>query len=922
MKKFLFPVAAALWALSALAENPPAPTAPAAPSPTVAEQDDDAPAPAAPKPDPAAAQYWQAIKLLGSKKPAEQEAGRTALQAAADLEYLHAQVQLAQCHLTGGYGFKKDERRAINLLRLAAERGSGFAQVSLGACYASGTGIRTDETKAAEWLRAALAPAADFSRPTPPADFEFAADTETDGVVGQQAADPANGARASAHFLLGVLLAKGKKDAEAQEHFVAAASAGPDGRDGVFQAAVTAALNFAFGHGTPRDLDKAHAMLERSRHLTARLGVNLIHNYSTLKLVDEFAIADLEQDADAAARRVETGLQFKIAAQFADKKSKDYNPAEAARWYELAAQNGEGWAMVQLAFLHADGSLGKTDLTKAFEWLEKAGSGDKPKDFLGAANLALCYANGIGTTKDSAKAGAIFQKLKENDLVCHLGSIGQAPTALITRDQLIALMQTWAKKKSDPHAQFLWGLLLMDARYEHADFDDGLRWIKKGAKAKDGPALRQLGYLHERLYWRLGETREQGLKEAAECYRQATEANDVPGMNNYALLLSDGLGVPRDTERAETLYLRALQLLPDYTAAHNNLAVLYRSRLNTMQTPGQAEQRAALVAKVLEHFEAAAAGSEAVAAKNLGDIYREGEIAPRDYRRAYGYYEQAAGLGLPMVHLTLGDMHELGQGVPVTLTEAAYHYRLAALAGNFEALRRLVNFYIEGRGVSTDLDRAMFWLRRLALFHPGALPTACDILIHKGDFENALKILRQLANSDNDVLAGYANNRLSECYLAGWGVKPNPAKAKKYFDVAVKKGDSEALTKLGMDLMKDKKAAEGVAMFERAAAKSRDANFYLGQLYYFGTDVPKDEAKALAYLHTAAERGQAGALYFLAGLTFNGAAGAPSLEEAVRFATQAESLGHPKAAALRTRLEQRLKENARPTEQSARARAS
>lgn len=921
MHRLLWLLATLCLTQSAIAENPPAPAAPAAPA--IEHDDDDGPdATPVAKPDPSAEKYWQAIKLLGSKLPAERDAGKVALQAAADLEFVHAQVQLAQCHLTGSYGFKKDERRAVNLLRLAAERGNGFALVSLGACSVTGTGTRKDEEKATEWLRKAIAPDADFSRPTPPPDFEFGANNDDGGIVGQQVGDPANAARASAHFLLGALLAKEKRLAEAQEHFVAAASAGPDGRDGIFQAAVTAALNFAFGQGVPRDLEKAHAMLERSRHLTARLGVNLIHNYSSLKLVDEFAIADLEEGADAIGQQIESGLQNKIAAQFADKKSKEYNPAEAARWYELAAQNGEGWAMLQLALLHADGRLGRVDLAQAFAWLEKAGGGDKPKNQLATANLAICHANGIGTAKDPAKATALFQKYKESDLICYLGTIGQTPTTLISREQLIELMETWARKKNDPRAQYFWGLLLTDARYEKNDFDAGLRWLKKAAKAKDGPALSQLGFLHDRYYWRMDESKEEGAKLAADFYRQAAEVNHVGGMGNFALLLAEGRGVTKDEKRAEELYLRCLTLKPDHTPAHNNLAVLYRARLNARAATAPGTELAPLRAKILEHFEAAATGGEAVAAQNLGDIYREGSVTPQDYRRAYGYYEQAASLGWQKAHLILGEMHEQGEGVPVTLTEAAYHYRLAALNGDFEALRRLANFYIAGKGVSLDLDRAMFWLRRMVFFYPGALPTMCDILIRKGDYENATKILKQLLDHKNDFLAGYAYNRLSECYLAGLGVKKNPERARKYFDLAVKKGDGDALTKLGMDRMKEKKTAEGIALFERAATTSREANFYLGQLYYFGTDVPKDEKKALTYFHAAADRNHTDAMFFLAALTFNRAEGAPPLDEAVRFAEQAETFGHPKAADLRAKLEKRRQETARPTEQSARSRAS
>ncbi|HET7537946.1 MAG TPA: tetratricopeptide repeat protein, partial [Candidatus Didemnitutus sp.] len=228
------------------------------------------------KADPAEEKFWQGVTLLGHKSTADQAAGRTALQAAADLEFLHAQTLLADCYLSGSYGFPKDPRKAVNLLRLAAERGNAFAMVSLGSCLLTGTGVRKDQEKAAFWLNAALAPDANFSRPTPPDDFTGPENEPT--VAGEVETDPVDSARATAHYLLGQINTQDKKLAEGQAHYVAAATAGTDGRAGIYPAAVYAAMNYALGHGVPRDQVKANEMLDQSRKLTARLGITLVHN--------------------------------------------------------------------------------------------------------------------------------------------------------------------------------------------------------------------------------------------------------------------------------------------------------------------------------------------------------------------------------------------------------------------------------------------------------------------------------------------------------------------------------------------------------------------------------------------------------------------------------------------------------------------
>ena len=140
------------------------------------------------------------------------------------------------------------------------------------------------------------------------------------------------------------------------------------------------------------------------------MGVSLIHNYVSLKIVDEFAVADLEDEVTAAGAGTQSNVQYQIAQGLADKKSKDYNAAEAARWYELAAENGQTWAMVSLGLMYAQGELGQPDPVKAFQWFEKAGGGEKLKNVLGVANLGICLQQGYGTQRSGAGSRPFQEK--------------------------------------------------------------------------------------------------------------------------------------------------------------------------------------------------------------------------------------------------------------------------------------------------------------------------------------------------------------------------------------------------------------------------------------------------------------------------------------------------------------------------------
>lgn len=876
--------------------------------------------------DPAAEKFWQAVKLLESKQADEVITGRKFLVDSSDHEYTHAQVLLGNCLISGSYGFAKDPRKAVNLFRLAAERNNAFAKVSLGTCYATGTGLRKDEAKAAEWLTGALAEHADFSRPIPPVDFAQDPDRPGGEVAGELANDPVSSSQASAHFLLGQILTRQNKLAEAQAHLVAAASVGPDGRSGIYQAAVDAAVNYAFGRGTARDPAKATELLQQSRRLGARAGVSLIHNYVSLKIVDEFAVADLEEEVKEAGAGYESAVQVQIAQTLADKKSKDYNVAEAVRWYELAAENEQAWAMLSLAFIYAHGDLGQPDPAKAFFWFEKVGGGEKPKHILGVTNLAICLQQGLGTSKDEARAAELFKKNRSNDFICYLGTIGQAPTKAVTAEEDLQINQRWATEKNDAQAQFVLGLRYLSGFGVTANVEQSAHWLKKAAKAKHGEALCLLGWLYQVHPQQYGfRDPEKAARAATECYKVAGEVGSVDGLANYANSLNSGFGVEKNVAKAIATYNECLKIDPNHSRSHSNLAAIYNYKLIVAADEGVSFGTVEWKTEMLDHYEKSMRQAVPFGAIGLGDLYYEGRFVPRDLNKAYAYFEQATTVptNKAAAHYRLGYMHEFGQGVPVTYTEAAYHYRLASLEGNVPALRRLVDFYITGTGVSLDFDRAAYWLNYMVqLGQADALPTMADVLLKKHDYEHAVKLLNSLINSSNRAISGFAYERLSQCYRAGQGVEKNPKRAEKYLLVAVELGNGNAVTTVAHRQIARGEIKEGIVNLTWAAKTSDVAAFNLGQMYFFGTNVTQDRPKGLDYLKQASEKNNSDAQYFLAGLTWNHDPDAPVLDVAISLAQKAENLGNAKAADLREKLEKRRKAGTDTPEENTRTRSS
>jgi TPR repeat protein len=876
--------------------------------------------PDAPREDPALALYWQAQKLFRSKVPADLARGRALLEQAADGENSHAENYLGVCLQHGLHGFAKNTRKAANWYLLAAQRGNAYAQANLGLCQLYGTGVRKDREKARQSLAAATADDANYETLVPPDDF-FDAPAVKDSppgeatLSGQLPIPLADRYRAFAHFALGELNAQEKKEADAQAQFVKAATAGEGGRAGIRDAAIKAAINYAFGLGVPRDLSRANQMLEQSKKLTRQQAIAYVHGLVEEKRLDDFAQADFEEEVATKSDEAQQRIQFAIAGSFADPKSKDYNPQEAARWYELAAEGKDAaWAMLSLAFLHHDGSLGKKDPEQAFKWFKEAS--ERGKHVLGSSNLAICYQHGLGTAKDTAKADELFKANREKSIVAHLGTLGRCPADILTYEQELALTKTWATKEKDPHACYLYGMRFLYGWGVKADIRDAESWLKRAAKSGHGPAWRELGNLYMGLGLAFGLNGKESLLKAHDCYQKAADANDADGIANLADLYAPptpGENTTRtrfitpDEDKALALYERCLEIDPKNGRAHNNLAVIYGRRGFPSASRFQMLPDQEAIDKMLMHYKAAHEAGIATAALNLGNLYYEGALGEKDYQSAYTYFEAAANDGDIRARKRLAEMHERGEGVPVTYREAAYHYRLAAIGGDTDSLARLCTFYIQGKGVSQDYDRASMWLSMLAQRgRSGALVTLGDLMLRREQHAEALKFFKRLIGTRNDYLMGAGYDRLSRMYAGGLGVKADAGRSQNYHEKAVALGNASAIYTDALKLIAEKKFTEALPLVKKASANgSVDAEYQLSAMYYLGQGVPVDKTLAMKHCLSAADKGNHDAQISLCILALKGSPDAPDLEAAIRYAESAETGGHPKAGMIRKKLEEK-----------------
>ncbi len=102
----------------------------------------------------------------------------------------------------------------------------------------------------------------------------------------------------------------------------------------------------------------------------------------------------LAQAGDAEA-------QYRLGIMYAEGRGVAPNDAEAALWFERAAEQGEPMAQYNLGASYAEGSGVRKDMATAAKWFRRAADQGVA---LAQLNLGLLYANGAGVPQDNVEA--------------------------------------------------------------------------------------------------------------------------------------------------------------------------------------------------------------------------------------------------------------------------------------------------------------------------------------------------------------------------------------------------------------------------------------------------------------------------------------------------------------------------------------
>lgn len=200
-------------------------------------------------------------------------------------------------------------------------------------------------------------------------------------------------------------------------------------------------------------------------------------------------------------------------------------------------------------------------------------------------------------------------------------------------------------------------------------------------------------------------------KAAAFWFKQAAENDDPPAMFRYALLLMEGEDVPRDKAKADEMMKKAAE-------AGNASAQFNYAQMLVADNPGERG-----LEQALPYYEKSAEQGIADAQYAVSQVYMSLPDIPEDKRaKAREWLLRAARAGYDTAQLDMGVWLVNGVGGPRDFDKGFQWLRIAALRGNVAAQNKLAYLYINALGTRPDPVEAAKWYvlsRRAGLVDPG-----------------------------------------------------------------------------------------------------------------------------------------------------------------------------------------------------------
>ena len=450
-----------------------------------------------------------------------------------------AQICLGYYHQEG-IRYPKDETRARNLLKRAAERGIALAQRTLAQSYLKNPNGRGDLDRAWKWLEAA-ADQGDLESITRIGELheEGLAVFKDDSKALEWYLKASDRGYPRAQFLLGKILDRNpalKIQGKDSAFWYSRA-----GESGYLPAQVILGQRFYLGQNSKPNYSKSFSWFAQSGRqgdLGSQVYLGVLYGWG-LGVEPSWKTA-----RSWFVKAKEQGLEFTECFISADSpKNPGPQPGEELRkWMFRQAKEGVSEFLCATGVMYEKGEWDvSADPEKAFEHFQRS---SELGNHAAQNRLGKAYLEGIGTQRNPSKAFHWFQKAAESGYPPAQTSIGAAfeKGSGIGKNEEKAV--EWYKKAASqgyPPAQLALGILFELGRGINRDYQKAVHWYERAAQQGNANAQANLGIMYE-----FGKGVSKNEEKAVEWYGKAAAQDNPRALRNLKFMKDRGVAVPEE----------------------------------------------------------------------------------------------------------------------------------------------------------------------------------------------------------------------------------------------------------------------------------------------------------------------------------------------------------------------------------------
>lgn len=459
------------------------------------------------------------------------------------------------------------------------------------------------------------------------------------------------------------------------------------------------------------------------------------------------------------------------------------DPKRAAELYFEASQQGDDWALAQLARLYIGGEGVRQDVRYGLKLLHQLADlehyaalvylGDYAEE--GLEGEAPDYQKAAEYFERARGAGSEIASSRLADLI-YTGRLGD-----VDMERVFALLDEELNRGSFNAALSL-AQIYLDGVQVPKDAKKALEYYELAADWGSSYALLEIGELYEE-----GALGEVNYKRAADYYQLARERGDGNGAA-YLGYLKRFL-YPEDVDPSEVITL-------------------------------------------LEESVTRGAYSGMVA---LGDCYRDGYGVEMDHLKANAFYQMAVEAGSSFALVRLGNAYDEGLGVEVDYAKALQLYQKAVDAGDGQASADLGFLYEQGYGTEKDQAKAREFYEKGSEAGSAFGAYRLGLIFYYGDgaeqdYSQSLKQFHTAARRGNESATVY----LGYHYHYGQGVAADPFEARYWYEHALSIGIESVKMSLAYieedGLGGPRNLSRAKQLYRESSASDPDAQFELARL--------------------------------------------------------------------------------------------